>query len=55
MFEHIKLVKFHKLDKWHIIVLCWLNIFFNFAYNYFSHIFNQRQNQTSLWLVGASC
>ncbi|KAF8803067.1 hypothetical protein BYT27DRAFT_7214906 [Phlegmacium glaucopus] len=31
MFEDIKLVNFHKLDKWRNMVPCWLNIFLNFA------------------------
>ena len=31
MFEDIKLVNFHKLDKWRNIGPCWLNTFLNFA------------------------
>lgn len=31
MFEDIKLVNFHKLDKWRNMVPCWLNTFLSFA------------------------
>jgi hypothetical protein len=31
MFDEIKLVNFHRLDKWRNIVPCWLNVFLNFA------------------------
>ena len=31
MFEQVKLLTFHKLEKWHYIVPCWLSAFLHFV------------------------
>lgn len=38
MFEDIRLVNFHKLDKWRNVVPCWLNVFLNFAHDSYRFI-----------------
>ncbi|KAF8814193.1 hypothetical protein BYT27DRAFT_7019123, partial [Phlegmacium glaucopus] len=49
MFDEIKLVNFHRLDKWHNIASCWLNIFLKFARDSYRYIaFPTNQNLQSL-------
>jgi hypothetical protein len=38
MFEDVKLVNFHKLDKWQNVGPCWLNTFLNFACDSYRYI-----------------
>jgi hypothetical protein len=38
MFEEIKLVNFHKLEKWRHIIPCWLSFFLNFARDSYRYI-----------------